>query len=457
VTGQITLGLGELVINKDLTIAGPGISQLTVSGNNSSRIFVVTGSGITVSISGMTINNGFGQDTLGPGVSASSSGSPISLSLDHVVVSNCTNATNVGYPHGGGVGIDGGTLTITNSTISGNSAGYSGGGIAVMNSSSANITNVIVDNNQVTATNGSGGGIYLQSNPGFSSTLTNVTISNNKVTGTGGIGGGLFVQNHTLTLSQSTVNLNSAKDDGGGLYLFNSTTTINSSTINQNSAIGTSNSEGGGIVNLGSGGESTLTISNSTLFGNTANHGTGGAIYNQASGGASSNKATMVVKNSTIVGNNASATNAGGGVFVSTAGGSEVSTLTLSNSIVYGNTISSGPNGENCGSVNTAIINTNSHNLFQDLVNDCTAGATDISSNMLTSAVVNALASNGGATQTMSLPTGSPAIDAGDDAICAAAPVSNVDQRGMPRPYGTHCDIGAFEQVYRLFLPLILR
>jgi hypothetical protein len=57
------------------------------------------------------------------------------------------------------------------------------------------------------------------------------------------------------------------------------------------------------------------------------------------------------------------------------------------------------------------------------------------------------LADNGGATQTMELLAGSPAIDAGNDGLCAAAPVNNLDQRGIARPQGPHCDIGAFEVV----------
>jgi hypothetical protein len=55
------------------------------------------------------------------------------------------------------------------------------------------------------------------------------------------------------------------------------------------------------------------------------------------------------------------------------------------------------------------------------------------------------LQDNGGPTFTMALMGGSPAIDAGDDAVCAAPPVLGVDQRGQPRPGGPHCDIGAFE------------
>ena len=55
------------------------------------------------------------------------------------------------------------------------------------------------------------------------------------------------------------------------------------------------------------------------------------------------------------------------------------------------------------------------------------------------------LQANGGPTSTMAPGTGSPAIDAGDDAVCTASPVKGVDQRGLPRPGGPHCDIGAFE------------
>ena len=55
------------------------------------------------------------------------------------------------------------------------------------------------------------------------------------------------------------------------------------------------------------------------------------------------------------------------------------------------------------------------------------------------------LQDNGGPTQTMALLPGSAAIDAANDAICAAPPVNNLDQRGIARPQGPHCDIGAYE------------
>ena len=55
------------------------------------------------------------------------------------------------------------------------------------------------------------------------------------------------------------------------------------------------------------------------------------------------------------------------------------------------------------------------------------------------------LADNGGPTKTMALDVSSPLVDAGDDAICASASVDHRDQRGIARPQGSHCDIGAYE------------
>ena len=70
--------------------------------------------------------------------------------------------------------------------------------------------------------------------------------------------------------------------------------------------------------------------------------------------------------------------------------------------------------------------------------------------------VLLALTDNGGPTETMALGTGSPAIDAGDNGTC-----ESTDQRGVTRPQGAHCDIGAFEvevvYPYTLYLPLIMR
>src|SRR6516162_4787960 len=65
-TGPITLITGELLIDKDLTIAGPGADVITVSGNNASRVFDIAAS-FTVNISGLTISAGQATGSLNGG------------------------------------------------------------------------------------------------------------------------------------------------------------------------------------------------------------------------------------------------------------------------------------------------------------------------------------------------------------------------------------------------------
>ena len=62
---------------------------------------------------------------------------------------------------------------------------------------------------------------------------------------------------------------------------------------------------------------------------------------------------------------------------------------------------------------------------------------------------------NGGPTQTLALILTSPAIDAGDDTTCAASPVNKLDQRGVTRPDGAHCDIGAYEGTLDITAPTV--
>jgi hypothetical protein len=103
----------------------------------------------------------------------------------------------------------------------------------------------------------------------------------------------------------------------------------------------------------------------------------------------------------------------------------------------YANTIiANSTSGGDC--VNDGTLGTNTKNLVQD--GSCSA---------LLSGNPNLgpLADNGEPTQTMALLPGSPAINAGDNATCASAQVNNLDQRGVTRPQGTICDIGAYEYI----------
>ena len=104
--------------------------------------------------------------------------------------------------------------------------------------------------------------------------------------------------------------------------------------------------------------------------------------------------------------------------------------LTLVNTIISGNTSSS---GNNC----SGAITSQGHNLASD--GTCVLVATGDLSGM--DPLLGPLQNNGGSTQTHALLSGSPAIDAGDNKVCPAA-----DQRGVARPQGATCDIGAYER-----------
>ena len=202
VAGTITLTTGELLINKDLTIGGPGAESLAISGNNASRVFRVTAG--TVSISGVMIQNGnvaTGQEG-GGGISNWGT-----LTLNDVVVRNNTvNGTDSSDVGGGicnGFGSGVGTLTINNSTIEGNTADR-GGGIFNAGSNTLFLTNSTVTLN--TARVGAGVTNY------GTATLTNVTISGN----TAANNGGGILNEAIATLTNVTITNNTALPTYGG-------------------------------------------------------------------------------------------------------------------------------------------------------------------------------------------------------------------------------------------------
>jgi hypothetical protein len=135
----------------------------------------------------------------------------------------------------------------------------------------------------------------------------------------------------------------------------------------------------------------------------------------------------VTLTNVTISGNHAQK-HRGGGIFVTWG------TLTARNTILWGNTaLIEGPQVYIDSSNSTADIR------YSVVESGCPAGS--ICSNLLTAdPMLGVLGDHGGGTQTMPLNAGSSAIDAGEDATCTAT-----DQRGVARPQGSHCDIGAYE------------
>ena len=324
--------------------------------------------------------------------------------------STIIEAGTIGYPSLSANGIDRvfevrGTFTVSISgvTIRNGKTALKGGGI-YHNNGTLTVTNSAFSGNSGSQ---DGGGIHHENG---TLTVTNSAFSDNY----GNEGGGIHNNNGTLTVTNSAFSDNFASY-GGGINIFPSgeaTVTVTNSTFSDNSTV----YRGGGIHNT----YGTLTVTNSTFSGNSVSSGIGGGVYNDIG--------TLTVTNSTLSGN--SATKGGGGIYnVST-----LATTTLKNTIV-----ANSPSGGDC--VN--VIGT----LTADAFNIDSDGSCDGATTKTTAEIaLGSLAPNGGPTDTMAPGNSSAAIDAGDNTVCADTnTVNNLDQRGVARPQGTHCDVGAFE------------
>ncbi len=543
VTGTITLTSGELVIGKNLTIDGPGSGDLTISGNNTSRVVNITSG--TVAISGLTIRHGKASGDRGGGIFNNGA-----LTMNNVSVSDNTATKG----SGGGI-YSSGTLTLTGSTIKNNviEAGgdnfRSGGGIANSGRTATVIRSIFSNNKTTTGDGGNNGGAIF--NIVGALTVTKSFFSENRSDN----GGAVINDQGTLVITDSTFSNNSARFSGGGVFS-NGTTEAAATTFFGNIAIrggaiynhqfgvgtgmftlengtvsGNSGNRGGGLWNAENGtlflvdsvvkdnsankgggvynDGGTLTMMNGTLSNNTdANPLNGAAIY-------STNSGSLTIDSSVVSGNTAPGIyGAGGTVTLSNStvsGNSETGilnqfgTVTITNSTISNNNQGIGSNGtltvvnttvsantgpgivNNIGTatvthstvvgqtaVNGIVINsrddgtlnlTNSviadwgsgracagagtvTSLGHNLTNDDTCGLSPASGDLPnTDPLLGPLADNGGPTQTHALLAGSPAIDAIPLADCTdpdGNPVTT-DQRGVSRPQGVGCDIGAFE------------
>ena len=388
---SITLDGTELVISQDLTImgsgGGPGGPMLTISGNNVSRIFHVTGG--TVVISQMTITQGAvgsaagtqnGGGILVDGGSLSLSNCTVSAStstsangnvggggglsvgpLASATLSNCifsgdTATIAQGEAEGGGI-LNAGMLTVTGSTFSGDTAGVGGG---LLNSGTLTMSGSIFSSNTAAI---SGGGLA-------GTTRSRATISTCTFGGTnsaGFTGGGVSEQGRA-TLTGCTLTANTAGGgtmtgqstiSGGGLAVLAGgnvtlgTSTVTSNSVSPNASAG-NGVAGGGLSVAGSG---TLTVSQSTISGNTATEGGGISAL-----GSPFNAASLTLTASTVTGNtaagNTNSGNGGGGLFVGTNGSASLTNDTLNN-----NTATNGNGGgaDNLGTL-TLISSTISAN-----------------------------------------------------------------------------------------------
>lgn len=291
-------------------------------------------------------------------------------------------------------------------------------------------TKIIIEGNGSTIERSSADGItdfrifWLTANENYTGdlTLNNLTLSNGV-----DLGGGGGIRNYqgTLTLNQSTVSGNSntgiVNQYGASLY-------INNSTISGNSGGGISNNQGN------------VYISNSTIHDNYEN------LYG---GGITNYFGEVYVYNSTVSGN--SATEEGGGI--RNKGG----LLRLTNSTVSGNSVSDDGVGGGIYDYDGEVELTNTIIAKQLSGIDCYGDSvTSFGYNLDSDRTCNldgigdisnadpnlgSLQDNGGPTWTHALLEGSPALDVVPTGECQ----QDTDQRGIERPQGIACDMGAFE------------
>jgi predicted outer membrane repeat protein len=329
--------------------------------------------------------------------------------------------------NGGGIYSRGGTLTVSNSTLSGNFVSEANGGGIYSYGGTLTVSNGTFSGNSAEYF---GGGIYSED--------STVTVSNSMLSGNsaenGGCGGGIYSRGGTLTVSNSVLSANHAFNggSGGAMCSGGGTVTVSNSVLSGNSAW-----YGGGINSGGDGyfpaGVGTVTLNNSTLSGNAA-HAGGGGINNNNGFNNAYGVSTVTVTNSTLSGN---LTNGSGGGIYSRFGGL----------VIVQNTILANSLGGNCGT----IVSSRGHNLSDD--GTCSTSFTQSSDlNGIPAGLdPGGLQNNGGPTQTIALLPDSPAVDAiplSPTNYCTDAngttPVAT-DQRGGARPQGPACDIGAFE------------
>lgn len=391
-----------------ITIDGAG-QAITLDGGGSLRPFTVS-AGASVTLARFTIANGAdpaaggallnggtvtldGMTLTGNTASAGGGGAVVNLHGAQMVVTGSSFTANAALLGGGailnGAGVPSGPaalLHVSNSTFSGNTAGQDpvpwGNGGAVVNQGTATLSATRFEDNHASH---DGGAIYNRG---------------------------------PLTITNSTFQGNTVLDSGAGLKNNGGAVLVTGSTFTAQDARG----EGGGGLSQDGG---SLTMANSTVSGNRAGTtGEGGGVL--ILGG------TMALTHVTIAGNRAGSTSGSGGGLRNRTG----SGVTLANSLVAGNTAPGG-GGPDCNGAFT---------LTAPVMLTQTSGcALSGLAALVDDPLLSPLGNNGGPTQSHLLLAGSPALNIGAAAVCTASPVAGVDQRGVVRPYGAGCELGATE------------
>ncbi len=383
----VLTGVAEIIGGVDSN--GTPYVTLERSSVSSTPDFGLISASATLTINGLTLQNGSAHTYLGGAILASAA-----LTVNNSVISGNTSSSA-----GGGIASTN-TVTLNHTIVSNNTAMYTGGGIQT--NGSVRAYNSIVSGNATTSAMGiGGGGIYSGSFVQASGSTISGNISASK-------GGGVYARAN-INMSNSTVSGNAAQaGPGGGLDSIIDGVSLTGCTVDNNTAT----TNGGGIYAADAG------LINSTVTGNSAG-GSGGGIYAH----------TAELSYSTIFANTADTDAAQSGI----GGGLDFSTGATANAtIVYGNM------PEDLNTTSTTALG-GSHNLVGN-----PSTVTTPMDTLSCDPLLGPLSDNGGPTQTLPLGNGSCAIDK-----AAAMPTVTTDQRGYlrPAPIGDTplSDIGAFE------------
>lgn len=440
--GEISFNCGgeaTIIFTKQKNIAAQlliinGGGEITLSGGNKNRLFYVVEGNLE--LRGITLANGY---VPGHGGAIYAANKTSVYLLDSTIRNSRTDAT-----YGGGAILSFDTSTnfpsveIVNSVIEFNESGFG----AINTIGKLIVRDSVIQGNKAL---NAGGGLSVNGEI----EIVDTDIVDNEAAGVGGgmlAGGSAVVQ-----IEGGRIRGNKAGSLGGGVYNAGQLI-MRDLTISDNEALG---STGGGLENFGG----NALIIGSTFSGNGSLRG-GGAIGN-------SNSGVIDLQNSTLSGNDVRVEDPvfGGGAINNYKGFVSINNSTLvdnvgvaqeaviftggSGQLSFYNTIMVSRGGDNCRGMPSANI---SYSLFDDDTCKYTSGT----NNIYEFAFIGDLEDNGGPTLTHMIAAFSPAINTGD---C----VFERDQRGVERPQGGGCDIGAVERRsqegggFLLYLPVGLK
>ncbi len=411
----IKLTSGSLVPAVNVAITATGAPAVSIVSSNS-RIFdfpLSSPSSLTaVTLQGLTLNGTANDGTTGGAIHIATI-SAFALTIDSCTITGALGGAGAAT-RGGAISVTGfnDSLTVTNcaimgtvstvNTVSNNDAGA----LYVATNQMVSVSNSTLSGSVTGSTTSNEAGAVYQ-NAG-TLTLTSCTISGSSA----GRGGGFYQQGGSATLTDCTISGNTATTNGGGVYIGKGTLNLLNCTIANNTA----GNKGGGITAFfhssnGTGGTSITNLTNCTISGNTA--ATAAGLYvgyiNPTTGINPTGKNTVTANNTIIAGSVVRQT---GGVITDSN-----EQLNASNSL-FDTTPTTG--------AGMTLNGTNTNNLFGQ------------------SPLLGTLQNNGGSVQTLALAAGSPALDAGSNALASAAGLTT-DQRGFNRVVNSVVDIGAYE------------